>query len=161
VPKGVVSILPAGREVGEYLVTHRGVDKVGFTGSTAAGRRIAAACGERLRRVTLELGGKSAAIVCEDANLDAAIPQIVGAGTMNNGQACVAQTRVLLPRSRYAESALAAAWQAEVGDPSEMTTEIGRWRRSPANACSHIAKGKAGARCVVGAGDPRLTAAGS
>ena len=61
-PKGMVSILPAGREVGEYLVRHPGVDKVGFTGSTAAGRKVGAVCGEMLKRCTLELGGKSAAI---------------------------------------------------------------------------------------------------
>jgi len=161
VPKGVVSILPAGREVGEYLVTHPGIDKVGFTGSTAAGRRIAAACGERLRRVTLELGGKSAAIVCDDANFDAVIPQIVGAGTMNNGQACVAQTRVLLPRSRYAEGveALAAVvGKLRIGDPSEMTTEIGPLvaARQRDRVLGYIAKGKAeGARCVVGGGRPK------
>ncbi len=70
VPAGVVNIVPAGREVGEYLVRHPGVDKVSFTGSTAAGRRIAALCGEQLKRVTLELGGKSAAIILDDADLD-------------------------------------------------------------------------------------------
>src|SRR5580692_5253423 len=85
-PPGVVSIVPADREVGEYLVTHPGVDKVSFTGSTAAGRRIAALCGERLRRVTLELGGKSAAIILDDADLSTVIPQLVPAGLMNNGQ---------------------------------------------------------------------------
>ena len=160
VPEGVVSLLPAGREVGEYLVTHPGVDKVGFTGSTAAGRRIAALCGERLRRVTLELGGKSAAIVLDDADLAAAIPQIVGAGTMNNGQACVAQTRVLLPRNRYREGvdALAAAVGAlVVGDPAEMTTQIGPLvaERQRERVLGYVAKGKAeGARCVVGGGRP-------
>jgi len=159
-PEGVVSLLPAGREVGEYLVTHPGVDKVGFTGSTAAGRRIAALCGERLRRVTLELGGKSAAIVLDDADLAAVIPQIVGAGTMNNGQACVAQTRVLLPRGRYREGvdALAAAVGAlVVGDPAEMTTQIGPLvaERQRERVLGYVAKGKAeGARCVVGGGRP-------
>ena len=71
IPKGVVSVLPAGREVGEHLVRHPGVDKVAFTGSTAAGRRIAAICGEQLKRVSLELGGKSAAIILDDADLEA------------------------------------------------------------------------------------------
>ena len=161
VPKGVVSIVPAGRAVGEYLVTHPGVDKVGFTGSTAAGRKIAALCGERLRRVTLELGGKSAAIVCDDADFNAVIPQIVGAGTMNNGQACVAQTRVLFPRSRYAEGveALAAAVaKLRVGDPSDMATEIGPLvaERQRERVLGYIDKGKAeGARCVVGGGRPK------
>ena len=70
VPDGVVNIVAAGREVGEHLVAHPGVDKVAFTGSTAAGRRIGAVCGEQLKRVSLELGGKSAAIVLDDADLD-------------------------------------------------------------------------------------------
>jgi betaine-aldehyde dehydrogenase len=160
VPKGVVSLLPAGREVGEYLVTHPGIDKVAFTGSTAAGRRIAALCGERLRRVTLELGGKSAAILCEDVDLTAAAPQIVAAGTMNNGQACVAQTRILVPRSRYAEcvDALAAAVSAlPVGDPLDPATAIGPLvaERQRERVEGYIGKGRAeGARLVVGGGRP-------
>ena len=161
VPEGVVSLLPAGREVGEYLVTHPGVDKVAFTGSTAAGRRIAALCGERLRRVTLELGGKSAAILCEDVDLAAAAPQVVGAGTMNNGQACVAQTRILAPRSRYAEcvDALAAAVAAlPVGDPLDQATAIGPLvaERQRDRVLGYIEKGRReGARLVVGGGRPQ------
>src|SRR5438270_11901525 len=103
VPEGVVSILPAGREVGEYLVRHPGVDKISFTGSTAAGRKIGAICGEQLKRVSLELGGKSAAIVLDDADLATVVPQIKFAGLMNNGQACIAQTRILVSRDRYEE----------------------------------------------------------
>jgi aldehyde dehydrogenase (NAD+) len=161
VPEGVVSLLPAGREVGEYLVTHPGVDKVAFTGSTAAGRRIAALCGERLRRVTLELGGKSAAILCEDVDLATAAPQVVGAGTMNNGQACVAQTRILAPRSRYAEcvDALAAAVAAlQVGDPLDQATAIGPLvaERQRDRVLGYIEKGRSeGARLVVGGGRPK------
>ncbi len=161
VPKGVVSLLPGGREVGEHLVTHPGIDKVGFTGSTAAGRRIAALCGERLRRVTLELGGKSAAIVCDDADLDEVIGPIVGAGTMNNGQACVAQTRILLPRARYKEGveALAAAvGNLKVGDPADFATEVGPLvaERQRDRVLGYVAKGKAeGARLVVGGGRPK------
>src|SRR5690606_37892338 len=127
-PKGMVSILPAGREVGEYLVRHPGVYKVAFTGSTAAGRRVGAICGEQLKRCTLELGGKSAAVILADADLDAAIPELMPAAMMNNGQACVAQTRVLAPRSRYDEvvDALAAAVGAQkVGDPADPEVEIG------------------------------------
>ena len=160
VPKGVVSILPAGREVGEYLVTHPGVDKVAFTGSTAAGRRIAVLCGERLRRVTLELGGKSAAILCDDVDLAAAVPPLVGAGTMNNGQACVAQTRILAPRSRYAEcvEALGAALRAlPVGDPLDPATAIGPLvaERQRERVEGYIAKGRAeGARVVTGGRRP-------
>src|SRR5206468_6953872 len=92
VPKGVVSVVPAGREVGEHLVRHPGVDKVAFTGSTAAGRKIAAICGEQLKRVSLELGGKSAAIILDDADLDATLEALLPAAIMNNGQACAAQT---------------------------------------------------------------------
>src|SRR5690606_12035656 len=73
VPPGVVNIVAAGREVGAHLVAHPGVDKVAFTGSTAAGRKIGAVCGEQLKRVTLELGGKSAAIILDDADLESTV----------------------------------------------------------------------------------------
>ncbi len=95
-PEGVVSILPGGREAGESLVRHPGVDKIAFTGSSATGRHIAAACGEQLKRVSLELGGKSAAIVLDDADIDHTVKHLKMAGLMNNGQACVAQTRILV-----------------------------------------------------------------
>lgn len=128
VPAGALNVVPAGREVSEYLVRHPGVDKVSFTGSTAAGRRVAAICGEQLKRCTLELGGKSAAIVLDDADLDAAIPLLLPNSTMNTGQACLAQTRVLAPRSRYDEvvDALTAGVDAmAVGDPADMGTVFG------------------------------------
>ncbi len=128
VPAGVVNIVAAGREVGEYLVKHPGIDKVGFTGSTAAGRRIASVAGEQLKRVTLELGGKSAAIFLDDADLAVAVPQALGSGFMNNGQACVAQTRILAPRDRYSEvvEALVEFTRNQVvGDPMDPATTIG------------------------------------
>jgi aldehyde dehydrogenase (NAD+) len=128
VPAGVVNIVPAGRETGEHLVSHPGVDKVAFTGSTAAGRRIAAICGEQLKRCSLELGGKSAAIICEDADLAATMEGLKMASLMNNGQACAAQTRILAPRSRYTEVADALSAMVgglNVGDPGDMGTEIG------------------------------------
>jgi acyl-CoA reductase-like NAD-dependent aldehyde dehydrogenase len=89
-PPGVVSIVPGGRELGAYLVQHRDVDKVAFTGSTASGRQIAEACGRLLRPVSLELGGKSAAIILDDADLDLTrIGQDLFAATLvNNGQTC-------------------------------------------------------------------------
>ena len=96
------SCLP-GREVGEYLVTHPGVDKISFTGSSAAGKRIGGLCGERLKRCTLELGGKSAAIILDDADLGVIMPNLFPNTMMNNGQACIAQTRILAPRARYDE----------------------------------------------------------
>ena len=105
VPEGVVSIVAAGREVGEHLVSHPGVDKVAFTGSTAAGRRIGAICGEQLKRCSLELGGKSAAIVLDDADLASTLEGLKFIGIMNSGQACVAQTRMLVSRDRHDEFA--------------------------------------------------------
>ena len=98
VPAGVINLVPGGREVGEHLVTHPGTDKIAFTGSTAAGKRIMSLCGDQVKRVSLELGGKSAAIVLDDADIDAVVPRIV-AGVMHlSGQVCGAHTRVLVPR---------------------------------------------------------------
>lgn len=127
-PKGVLNIVVAGRETGAHLVSHPGVDKVGFTGSTAAGKKIAAAAGADLKRVTLELGGKSAAIFLPDADLSVAVPQALGSGFMNNGQACVAQTRILVSRDRWSETVDALTeWTAAqvVGDPMDPATQIG------------------------------------
>jgi len=127
-PEGVLSIVPADREVGEHLVRHRDVDKIAFTGSTAAGRRIMALCAERIARVTLELGGKSAAIMLDDADLEHFVRSLVPMAMMVNGQACIAQTRVLVPRARHIEvgDALAAAFAAlPVGDPFDPQTQIG------------------------------------
>ncbi len=158
-PPGVVSILPAGREVGQHLVAHPGVDKVSFTGSTAAGREVAAACGASLKRVSLELGGKSAAIVLDDADPASVAEGIKVAGLMNSGQACVAQTRVLVPRSRYAEFLDAMVTMVEklpVGDPSDPATEIGPLvtERQRERVRGYIDDGvQQGARLVVGGSD--------
>jgi aldehyde dehydrogenase (NAD+) len=127
-PPGVVNIVPAGREVGEHLVCHADVDKVAFTGSTAAGRRIGSICGQQLKRCSLELGGKSAAIILDDADLAATMGWLEMASLMNNGQACVAQTRILAPRSRYDETVGALAGMVaglSVGDPGDPATQIG------------------------------------
>jgi betaine-aldehyde dehydrogenase len=159
-PAGVVNIVAADREVGEHLVRHPGIDKVSFTGSTAAGRKIGAICGEQLKRCTLELGGKSAAIVCDDADLEQAVPNIIQGGLMNNGQACVALTRVLAPRSRYDEvrDALAAAVSSQVaGDPSNPENLCGPLiaERQRERVEGYIAKGRAeGATVVVGGDRP-------
>ncbi|MEU7003826.1 aldehyde dehydrogenase [Nonomuraea sp. NPDC046570] len=127
-PPGVLNIVPAGRETGEHLVSHPGVDKVAFTGSTAAGRRIASICGEQLKRYSLELGGKSAAIVLDDADLAASMGMLAIASLMNNGQACVAQTRILASRNRYDEvldAVTAMVSSQQVGDPADAATGIG------------------------------------
>ncbi len=160
IPKGVVSFLPAGREVGEHLVRHPDVDKVAFTGSTAAGRRIASICGEQLKRYSLELGGKSAAIVLDDADLEMTMGGLKFASLMNNGQACVAQTRILASKKRYAEvvDALGAmVGSMQVGDPSDPATEIGPLvaQRQQERVEKYIALGQEeGARVVVGGSGP-------
>jgi acyl-CoA reductase-like NAD-dependent aldehyde dehydrogenase len=155
-PEGVVSVLPGGRDVGEMLVGHPGVDKVSFTGSTAAGRQVGALCAESLTRVSLELGGKSAAVVLDDADPAAVAQGIKLAGFMNSGQACVAQTRVLVPRSRYGEflDALATMVQeVPVGDPMDKTVEIGPLvtRAQQERVEGFVARARSdGARLVVG-----------
>ncbi|MDX3853642.1 aldehyde dehydrogenase [Streptomyces sp. AK02-01A] len=128
IPDGVINIVPGGREVGSYLVSHPGVDKVSFTGSTAAGREVAAACAQLLRPVTLELGGRSAAVVLEDADLASHHEQFFMASLLNNGQACYASTRILAPRGRYhevVEFCTAMARDAVVGDALDPATQIG------------------------------------
>jgi betaine-aldehyde dehydrogenase len=156
IPKGVVSVIPAGREVGEHLVRHKGVDKIAFTGSTAAGRTIASICGEQLKRVSLELGGKSAAIILDDADLAATIEGLKFASLMNNGQACVAQTRILASRANYDNVVDALGEMVKgmtVGDPSDPATEIGPLvaERQQERVDKYIALGQEeGARVVVG-----------
>ena len=159
-PKGMVSLLPAGREVGECLVRHPGIDKVTFTGSTAAGRKVGAICGEQLKRVTLELGGKSAAIILDDADLATHLPTLMPSALMNNGQACVAQTRILAPQGRYAEvvDAIAEAVRATtVGDPSDPSVLVGPLvaERQRDRVLGYIDKGTSeGAKLAVGGGRP-------
>ena len=162
VPAGVINIVPAGRESGEHLVRHPGVDKVSFTGSTAAGQRIGELCGGQLKRCTLELGGKSAAIVLDDVVLDEAmLGELVQSGLMNNGQVCGAQTRILAPRSRYAEvvEALGAAVGAlKVGDALDDSTQIGPLvaERQRTRVEGYLDSGRSeGARVVVGGGRPK------
>jgi betaine-aldehyde dehydrogenase len=159
-PPGVVNVVPAGREVGEHLVTHPGVDKIGFTGSTAAGKRIAALCGEQLKRVTLELGGKSAAIILDDADVGELMPNLLGAAMMNTGQACAAQTRILASRDRYQDVVDAlcdVVSQQQVGDPFDPATTIGPLvaERQRDRVEGYIAKGQQeGAKVVLGGGRP-------
>ncbi|MFG3493902.1 aldehyde dehydrogenase [Streptomyces sp. NPDC047928] len=159
-PEGVLSILPADREVSEYLVGHPGVDKVSFTGSVAAGRRVMEVASRNLTRVTLELGGKSAAVILPDADREAAVAGIVPAAWMNNGQACVAQTRILAPRARYEEFAdafAAAAGALVVGDPLDPATQVGPLvaRRQRQRSLDYIGIGqKEGAKVLTGGGRP-------
>lgn len=161
-PEGVVSILPGGRDVGECLVGHPGVDKIAFTGSSATGRRIAAICGEKLKRVSLELGGKSAAIILDDADIDTTVTGLKTASLMNNGQACVAQTRILVSERRHDEvvDALADMMAGlRVGDPADEATDVGPLvaQRQQRRVQDYIRRGVAeGARMVLGGGDPPI-----
>jgi aldehyde dehydrogenase (NAD+) len=128
IPDGVVNVVNGGAATGELLTEHPGVDKVSFTGSTAVGARIAASCGSRIRRCSLELGGKSAAIVLPDAELEKTVPGLVDGVMANNGQLCAALTRILLPRSRYAEYVTAltdAVAGLTVGNPADRDTDVG------------------------------------
>jgi acyl-CoA reductase-like NAD-dependent aldehyde dehydrogenase len=155
-PEGVVSVVPGGRDIGEHLVRHRGVDKISFTGSTAAGRDVAAACGHNLKRMSLELGGKSAAIVLDDAAPDAVAEGLKTAGLMNSGQACVAQTRILVPAASqdvYVEALVAMMEGLVVGDPMDKETEIGPLvaQRQQRRVTEYIDGGvHAGAKLVTG-----------
>ncbi|MEV6766667.1 aldehyde dehydrogenase [Streptomyces sp. NPDC051105] len=127
-PDGVISVLPADRETSEYLISHKDVDKIAFTGSTRAGRRIAAIAGEQLKRVSLELGGKSAAIILPDADVAKAVAGLKFGSLLNNGESCIAQTRILAPREKYEEVVAALKELVEslkVGDPNDPDTFIG------------------------------------
>ncbi|WP_227997574.1 aldehyde dehydrogenase [Nocardia australiensis] len=159
-PEGVLSVLPADAEAAEYLVSHPDVDKVTFTGSTAVGRKIGAIATGQLKSVSLELGGKSAAILLPDMDIAANIPVLAFSGLMNSGQACAAQTRILAPRSRYDEILDALVEQVrtmKVGDPNDPTVTLGPLisERQRDRVEGYIAKGKQeGARLVLGGGRP-------
>ncbi|MGH3253977.1 MAG: aldehyde dehydrogenase [Streptosporangiaceae bacterium] len=159
-PEGVVSVLPAGREVGEHLVRHPDVDKVAFTGSTAAGKRIMSLCGERIARVTLELGGKSAGIIADDIFIDEELPELVMAGLGHSGQVCAALTRILVPRRRQDEIAEKIAdimRGIDVGDPMNRETQLGplAMERQRERVETYVRAGiDEGATLVVGGGRP-------
>lgn len=167
-PAGVINIVPGGRETGAYLVEHPQIDKVAFTGSTAAGINIAQACAKLLRPVTLELGGKSASIVLDDADLDLEkIGQDLFVATLvNNGQTCFLGTRVLAPSSRYEEVVDAFAAFADsmaVGDSLDPATQIGPMAtaRHLERVQGYIDAGRSeGARVAAGGGRPTGADAG-
>src|SRR6195952_2686523 len=157
VPAGVFNVVNGrGDVVGAELSLSRDIAKISFTGSTVTGRAILRASAENFKRVTLELGGKSPMGILDDADLSQAIPFVLGAGYVNNGQACVAATRILVPQSRLAEfeKGLKAAVDAiKSGDPRNPATVIGpmvserQWERVQ----SYIQKGVAdGAKLLTG-----------
>ncbi|GAA4474989.1 aldehyde dehydrogenase [Rhodococcus olei] len=159
-PPGVVNIVPGGREVGSHLVAHPGVDKVAFTGSSAAGKQIGETCGRLLRPVTLELGGKSAAILTEDVDLPTYLKKILRVSLPNTGQTCHSSTRILAPRSRYREIVDAVTDTVRsfrVGDPLDERTQIGPVVTAAhrARILNYIEAGRAsGARITTGGSTP-------
>jgi aldehyde dehydrogenase (NAD+) len=159
-PPGVVNIITAGREVSELLVRHPGIDKVTFTGSTATGRRIASICAERIVRCTLELGGKSPAIVLGDYDVSVAAKAIASRATFQTGQVCYSLTRIIVPRAQHDElvSALVDNFRkVTVGDPFDPQVQMGPLanRAQYDRVMGYIAKGKAeGATLAVGGNRP-------
>jgi len=165
-PDGVINLLPAGREISELLVRHPGVDKVAFTGSTAAGLHIAAICASRMARYTMELGGKSAAIVLADFEPARVGPLLAPQITMGCGQACINYSRVLVPRKRYddyVESLADCMGKTVVGDPMDPATYMGpmAMRRQLEKVLGYIDKGRSeGAQIATGGGRPKNLGAG-
>lgn len=159
-PEGVLSVVPGGADTGRALTANPELDKFTFTGSSAVGKEIGKLAAERLKPCTLELGGKSAAIVLEDADLDSTLPMLAFSGVMNSGQACVAQTRILAPRSRYDEVVeklgnFVAAMP--VGRPDDPNAAIGPLisEKQRERVEEYIRKGvEEGARVVTGGGRP-------
>ena len=127
-PDGVISFLPGGRELGEHLVAHPAVRHVSFTGSTASGQSVMRSAAENMTRLTLELGGKSSAIILDDLAPEDFLPQVRRACLGQSGQVCTTQSRVLVPRRRHAEfrDVLADYFGSlHVGDPTDPATAIG------------------------------------
>ncbi len=159
-PEGVLSIVPAGRAAGQLLIGHPQVDKIAFTGSTETGIMIMKTCADRMARVTLELGGKSAAVILPDADIDALVKNVIPMSFSVNGQLCIAQTRVLVPRqiAGRVRSALADAVSSlRVGDPMDADTYVGPLvsgaQRERVESYIDIARSE-GATVLVGGGRP-------
>jgi len=127
-PDGVVSIVPAGRESSEYLVEHPDIDKVSFTGSSVTGARVAQICGGQIKRVSLELGGKSAALILDDADIDLAVESLRRGSLRISGQACSNRTRIIVARNReeeFLDKFSGLMKSMPVGDPMDPSTQIG------------------------------------
>lgn len=160
IPPGVISILTGGREIGQALVANPDVDKISFTGSTGVGQDIMAVASDRIARLTLELGGKSAAIIAEDADIAEVLKSLVPMSCGNTGQMCFALTRVLVPASRHDEfiAAMSAAMSSlVVGDPAAAGTTTGPLisERQRQRVESYIALAQeAGATVALGGGRP-------
>lgn len=159
-PPGVVNLIATHRQAADHLASHRHVDKVSFTGSVVAGRRIASVCGHRLARCTLELGGKSAAIVLDDCDIEAAARTLASTIVLSAGQVCATLSRVVVVQSRHDElvEALRSAMSAiRVGDPDDAQSQMGplAMQRQRTRVENYIGLGKAeGAEIVTGGGRP-------
>lgn len=159
-PEGVLSVVPGGPDTGRALTDNPALDKFTFTGSSAVGKEIGKIAAEKLKPCTLELGGKSAAIILEDADLDSTLPMLLFSGLMNSGQACVGQTRILAPRSRYdevVEKVAAGAAAMQVGLPEDPAAMVGPLisEKQRERVEGYIKKGlEEGARLVTGGGRP-------
>jgi aldehyde dehydrogenase (NAD+) len=158
-PPGTVNLVPGHREAADHLVNNHGVDKVSFTGSTLAGKRIAQVCGERIARYTLELGGKSAAIIADDFPIAGAAKLLTGTLNMMSGQVCAMLSRAIVPRARHDE--LAAAIKAEmakvvIGHSDDPATQLGplAMKRQLERVEMYIAEGRKTADLVCGGGRP-------
>lgn len=159
-PPGVFNLVPTTRDVAEQLVSHPMVDKVSFTGSTEVGSHMMAIGSETIKRITLELGGKSACILLDDAPLDVAIPMAANAAFLNSGQTCVAQTRLLVPapkRDEVVDRLSEFISTMKVGDPMDPTTIMGPLvsGRQRHRVEQYISVGQEeGAKIAVGGGRP-------
>ena len=160
-PPGVLNVVTADREVSELLVRDPRVDKITFTGTTAAGRRIASLCGQRIARCTLELGGKSAAVILDDMDLATAAGTLAGAACFLSGQVCSSLTRIVVTEGRHDEMVEAVAGifsQVRVGNPFDPQTQMGPLAasRQRDRVEGYIAKGVAqGATLAAGGGRPK------
>jgi acyl-CoA reductase-like NAD-dependent aldehyde dehydrogenase len=160
-PPGVVNLVTTHREVADYLVCRSGIDKVAFTGSSLAGRRIASVCGERIARVTLELGGKSAAIVLDDISIADVVSTLTPGMCRLNGQVCASLTRVVVSKQRHDEfvDAFSSSMRGiRVGNSRDAETQLGplAMRRQLDRVEGYIAKGKEqGAKLATGGGRPK------
>jgi acyl-CoA reductase-like NAD-dependent aldehyde dehydrogenase len=159
-PKGVFNVVTGfGPAAGEALVKHPDVDMISFTGSTRAGKRISEVAAQTVKRVALELGGKSASVILEDADLAAAVKGTVNGCYLNSGQTCTALTRMLVPQSKYDEAAKLAVEAAKgftLGDPMQETTRLGPLSSSMQRdrVREYIRKGQAeGAELLAGGAD--------
>ncbi len=165
-PPGVLNVVTANRPASESLVRHPGVDKITFTGSTAAGRRVASICGERLARCTLELGGKSPGIILDDYDIEKAAATISAKARFLSGQVCSSLTRIIVSQHRHdalVEALSASFGKTYVGDPFDPRTEMGplAMQRQRERVEGYIAKGQAeGAILAAGGGRPAALARG-